>query len=282
MNKLLLCMAASVVASILSGPILADDTLESVRKSLDTAAHLIEDSSVAKRVSTSSNAAAQELHSDARKLFIQATQALDNGKIEEAKALLSDAKKMMFKAAQSAGPGNARTDKERRDYEQRALSILALLKAQSRVTDEKHAGETEHQLHWQVETLLEDAGSYYQDGDYAGGIRILNKAYDLLKVSIERMREGDTLINSVNFETAEEEYYYYWEKTGSQLDAITMAARGVAGTNKEKMVQKFSQKMLDARSEASKLASKGDFEDAIEALLPVFKSAPYQLMSLLR
>ena len=96
------------------------------------------------------------------------------------------------------------------------------------------------------------------------------------------MREGDTLVNSVNFETAEEEYYYYWEKTGSQFDAINMAARGVVGTQKEQMVQKFSKKMQDARSEASKLASKGEFEDAIKALLPVFKSAPYQLMSLLR
>ena len=282
MNRLLLCLAASVVASTLMVQVLAEDTLESVRKHLDTAEHLIEDSSAAKRVSASANAGAQELHSEARSLFKQATEALDEGKIEEAKALLLDAKKVMFKAVQSAGSGNVKADKGRQDYERRASSILALLKAQIRVTDEKHAAEAEVQLHWQVETLLEDAGTFYQAGDYAGGLEILNKAYDLLKISIERMREGDTLVNSVNFETAEEEYYYYWEKTGSQFDAINMAARGVVGTQKEQMVQKFSKKMQDARSEASKLASKGEFEDAIKALLPVFKSAPYQLMSLLR
>lgn len=283
MNKLfLLCVAASVVASSLAGRVLAEDTLESVRKHLNTAEHLIEDSSAAKRVTASANAEAQKLHSEARSLFKQATEALDNGNMEEATKLLSDAKKIMFKAVQSAGSGAARTNKGRQDYERQALSILALLKAQGRVTDEKHAGETEVQLHWQVETLLEDAGTYYQDGDYAGGLVILNKAYDLLKISIERMREGDTLVNSVNFETAEEEYYYYWEKTGSQFDAINMAARGVAGTRKEQVVEKFSRKMLDARSEASKLASKGNYEEAIKALIPVFKSAPYQLMSLLR
>ena len=282
MNRLLLCLTAGIVASTLMGPVLADDTLESIRKQLSTAEHLIEDSSAAKRVTDSANADAQELHSQARSLFKQATEALDSGEIEEAKKLLSNAKKIMFKAVQSAGSGNARSDKARQDYELRALSILALLKAQGRVTDEKHAGETEEHLHWQVETLLEDAGTYYQDGDYAGGMEILNKAYDLLKISIERMREGDTLVNSVNFATAEEEYNYYWEKTGSQFDAINMAARGVVGTRKEQTVQKFTSKMQDARSEASKLAAKGEFEDAIKALLPVFKSAPYQLMSLLR
>ena len=282
MNRLLLCLVASVMASTLIGQVLAEDTLESVRKHLNTAEHLIEDSSAAKRVMDSGNADAQELHGQARSLFKQATEALDNGKIEEAKALLSNAKMVMFKAVKSAGSGNARVNKERQDYELRALSILALLKAQSRVIDEKHAGASEEQLHWQIETLLEDAGTYYQAGNYTGGMEILNKAYDLLKLSIERMRQGDTLINSVNFETAEEEYYYYWEKTGSQLDAITMAARGVAGTQKEKMVQNFSKKMQDARSEASKYAARGEFEDAIKALLPVFKSAPYQLMSLLR
>lgn len=282
MKRLLLCLAVGVLASTLTGQVLAEDTLESVRKHLNTAEHLIEDSSAAKRVMDSGNTDAQALHSEARSLFKQATEALDDGKIEEAKSLLSNAKTVMFKAVQKAGSGNVRVNKARQDYEVRALSILALLKAQSRVTDEKHAGVTEEQLHWQVETLLEDAGTYYQDGDYTGGLKILNKAYDLLKASIERMREGDTLVNSVNFETAEEEYYYYWEKTGSQLDAITMAARGVVGTQKEKMVQNFSKKMQDARSEASKHASRGEFEEAIEALLPVFKSAPYQLMSLLR
>lgn len=282
MNRLFLCLTVSILALSLSGQVLAEDTLESIRKHLDTAEHLIEDSSAAKRVADSANAKAQELHSQARSLFKQATEALDGGNITEAKSLLSEAKKIMFKAVQSAGSGHVKTDKLRQDYEIKALSILALLKAQGRVIDEKHAGEAEEQLHWQVETLLEDAGTYYQDSDYAGGIKILDKAAGLLRTSIERMRQGDTLINSVNFETAEEEYYYYWEKTGSQFDAIKMASRGVVGTRQEMAVQKFSKKMQDARSEASKLAATGNFEAAIEALLPVFKSAPYQLMSLLR
>lgn len=282
MKTFLLWLTASVVASTLTGTLLADEALDSIRKQLETAQHLIEDSSAAKRVAASANVNAQELHDQARMLFREATEALENGEKDQAKALLSDAKKMMFKAVQSAGSGTARADKAKRDYEMRVLSILALLKAQSRVIDEKHAEATEQQLHWQVETLLEDAGTLYQKSDYEGGRQILDKAYNILKESIERMREGDTLVNKVEFDSAEDEYYYYWEKTGSQLEAITMAARSVAGTQKEKMVEKFSNKMQDARSQASNLAAKGEFEQATKVLQPVFTSAPYQLMSLLR
>lgn len=282
MNRFVLCLTASVVAFALTGSVLAAETLDSIRNQLKTAEHLIEDSTAAKRVAASANASAQELHRQARMLFRQATEALENGEKDEAKVLLSDAKKVMFKAVQSAGSGAARVDKAKRDYERRALSISALLKAQSRVVDEKHANETEQQLHWQVETLLEDAGTLYQKDDFEAGKQILDQAYNMLKESIERMREGDTLVSKVEFDSAEDEYYYYWEKTGSQYEAITMAARSVAGTQKEKMVLKFSQKMVDARNQASKLAAKGEFEKATKVLQPVFKSAPYQLMSLLR
>jgi len=282
MKRIVLCLAISAAASAWTGTVLADAALDSVRNQLKTAAHLFEDSSAAKRVAASGNTDAQTLHKQARALFKQATEALDIGKVDEAKILLSNAKKTMFKAVRTAGSGGARVDKAKNDYEMRALSILALLKAQSRVTDEKHAGEAEQRLHWQVETLLEDAGTLYQNGDYAGGRQMLNQAYDMLRVSIERMRGGETLVNKVEFHTVEDEYNYYWRKTSSQYEAITMAARSVAGTQKEKMVQKFSQKMQDARNQASNLAEKGDFEEAIKVLQPVFKSAPFQLMSLLR
>lgn len=282
MKTYVFCLTVCAVASAWTGPVVADAALDSVRNQLNTAAHLIDDSSAAKRVTASGNSEAQALHEQARALFTKAREALDEGKSDEAKILLSNAKKMMFKAVQTAGSGGARVDKAKRDYEMRALSILALLKAQSRVIDEKHAGEAEQRLHWQVETLLEDAGTLYQNGDYAGGRKLLDQAYNILKESIERMRDGETLVNKVEFNTIEDEYKYYWDKTSSQFEAISMAARSVAGTQKEKMVQKFSQKMQGARSQASNLAKKGDFEGAIKVLQPVFKSAPFQLMSLLR
>ncbi len=101
-------------------------------------------------------------------------------------------------------------------------------------------------------------------------------------VSIVRMRHGEVLEHRVEFKSVEDEYKYYWGKTESQLEAIGMAANSVAGTSKEAMVKSFSDRMRSARGEAKQLADRGDFQGAVQVLLPIFQTAPYQLMSLLR
>ena len=282
-NKIItISLVLTALVMAWSSPTVADVTLDEVRKQLEMAAHLLEDSSAAKRVENSANADAQALREQARALFKQATDALDNGNGETAKDLLSKAKKTMFKAVRTAGSGGAKTDKAKHDYEKRALSIVALLKAQGRVVDEKHAKGVEARLSHQVETLLEDAGTFYQNGDYVSGKKTLDLAYEKVKLSIERMRTGETLVHKVVFNTIEDEYKYYSEKTKSQYDAITMATKSVTGTPREKSIKGFSVKMQDARKQAKELANKGDFEEAVKVLLPLFKSAPFRLMSLLQ
>ena len=281
-NTITLCLILTVLTAPWVGPIIAGATLDDVRKQLETAAHLIEDSSASKRVVTSDNAAAQALHAQARALFRRATDAHASGNGASALELLSEAKKIMFKAVQSAGSGGGRTDKAKHDYEMRALSVIALLKAQTKVVEEKHAEAGESPMSHQVEMLLEEAGTFYQNGDYSGGRQKLDLAYEKVKLSIERMRTGETLVNKVEFHSIEEEYQYYSDKTKSQYEAITLVAQTVAGTPREKSIKLFSIKMQDARKQAGELAIRGDYEQAVEVLLPIFKSAPYQLMSLLQ
>ena len=281
-NRMTICVLLGVASAAWSAAGAADAASDAMRKQLDTAAHLIEDSSAAKRVESSGNADAQALREQARGLFRQATQALDDGRSADAQKLLADAKKTMFKAVQTAGAGTERADKAKRDYDQRAQSVRALLKAQGRVAGEKHAGQEEARVHQQVEGLLDEADALYRKADYAGGKAKLDQAYEQLKVSIERMRDGDLLEHKVVFDTIQDQYNYYRDKTASQLEAIDMAAGSVAGTSKEKMIRTFSEKMHAARSEAGALAERGDYEAAVKVLEPMFKSAPYQLMSLLR
>lgn len=271
--------AASAAWSTAGG---AQATADAMRKQLETAAHLIEDSSAAKRVESSGNADAQALREQARVLFHQAKHALDSGRPDDAQKLLADAKKTMLKAVQTAGAGSERAEKAKRDYDMRAQSVRALLQAQGRVAGEKHAGQQEDRLHQQVEGLLSEADALYRKDDYVGGKAKLDLAYEQLKVSIERMRDGDVLEHKVVFDTIQDQYNYYRDKTASQLEAIDMAAGSVAGTSKEKMIRTFSEKMHAARSEAGALAERGDYEAAVKVLEPMFKSAPYQLMSLLR
>jgi len=281
-SRIIACVALGAASALWSAAGAADAASDAMRKQLETAAHLIEDSSAAKRVESSANADAQALREQARELFRRATQALDGGQADEAGKLLAEAKKTMLRAVQTAGAGAEHADKAKRDYDARAQSVRALLKAQGRVAGEKHAGGEESRLHQQVEALLAEADALHARGDVAGGKAKLDAAYEQLKVSIERMRGGDVLEHKVVFDTIEDQYNYYRDKTGSQLEAIDMAAGSVAGTSKEKMIAIFSEKMRAARAEAKSFADRGDYASAVKVLEPVFKSAPYQLMSLLR
>ena len=276
-------ITAAALALCLTGPaVAADAASHAVAKQLESANRLIEKSSAAQRIGASGNSAAQKLQDAARDLYRQAVAAYDKGDNAAAAQLLDDAKKTMFKAVQAAGAGQVATDKLKQDYDARATSVRALLVAQGRVADEKHAGQTENYAHDHVEAMLAEADAIASGGDYKTAKVKLDEAYRELTQSIERMREGETLEHKVEFNTVEDEFNYYWGKTESQMEAITMAAQSVKGTAKEKMVTAFSKEMTAARSKARSLADGGDFAAAISVLEPLFKRAPFQLMSLLR
>ncbi len=177
LNRILFFLLLGAASALWAHSAAAAASLESLRKQLETAAHLIEDSSAAKRVQASGNAEAKALREEARKLFAQAEQAVASGRGQDAEKLLADAKKTMFKAVQTAGSGAEKTNKAKSDYEAREQSVRALLKAQGRVADEKHAGSNEARLHREVEGLLEEAQTRYRKGDYVGGKEKLDVAY---------------------------------------------------------------------------------------------------------
>lgn len=254
---------------------------EAMTRNLESARTLIEKSSAAKRVEASGSGKAAAERERARSLLGQAEKAAAGGDVEKANALLAEAKKTMLRAVQLAGPGSEVTNKAKQDYEMRAASVRALLDAQTRVADEKRAGSGEKAAHDDAESLLAKADARYRKGQYKEGIALLDQALGKLRTSIEHMRGGDTLENRIEFASKADEYTYYWEKTGSQLEAIQLAAKSVAGTPKEKTVKRFAEKMETARGQAKAMAGRGDHAGAVATLEPVFKQAPYQLMSVL-
>jgi hypothetical protein len=188
----------------------------------------------------------------------------------------------LFQGVKLAGAGKVTKDKARHDFDTRAASVRALLLAQERVAHEKGDDSQEVRDHQRAQALLAEAEALGAQGDPVAGREVLDRAYEALKTSIERMRGGETLENRIVFTGVEDEYRYYWEKTASQLGAIEMAASSVAGTSKEQAVKRFAAKMTDARAKAGGLAESGDYAQAVKVLVPLFQMAPYQLMSLLR
>lgn len=255
---------------------------DAVGKLLQSTATLIEESSLARRIAEAGDDQARAGYEQARGLYLQARQAYEAGDNDKARELAAAAKQRMLTAARGVGDGGAGADKARRDYEARAASVNALLQAQGRVASEKATNGGESQIQGRVAPLLAEADRLAGSGDYQAARASLDQAYQEITASIERMREGETLESRIEFKTKQDEFDYYWGKTESQLEAIELAAKSVAGTPKEKVILAFSKEMRAARDQARSQAKSGDLDGAIASLLPIFQRAPFQLMSLLR
>jgi hypothetical protein len=275
-------LALLAVLSHASLPAAAQSATATLERNLQSTNTLIEKSSAARRVQESGNARAAAERDRARDLYQKAKEAAGRGQAKEAAALINDAKKAMLEAVRLAGAGQVAIDKERRDYEAKATSVVALLSAQDRVADQTSASASRRRVHQDVEALLDKARIQATAGDYRAGLAFLDAALDKLRVSIEQMRGGQTLENRLDFKTKKDEFEYYWVKTESQLEAIGLATQNVAGTPKETSIRAFAKKMEQTRAEARRQADRGDHAGAVKTLEPMFMQAPFQLMSALQ
>lgn len=148
------------------------------------------------------------------------------------------------------------------DYEHRAQSIQALISAFHRVSEEKGQKDEALVLESKIDIIVKKADKIYASGDQASGLYQLNSAYTLIKEALSALRDGDTLVSSLNFANKKEEYDYYFTKTSSQKTAL-LILQSLNPDNRKTSLDKVlitSQALLD---EASKLAADNRFEEAV-------------------
>ena len=92
------------------------------------------------------------------------------------------------------------------DYETKLRSIDALLEAQQRIAGEKANEKQKQEMKRTVTALLHSARDYATSNDYEHALQTVKQAYQIITASIEQMRGGETLVRTLHFETAEEEY----------------------------------------------------------------------------
>lgn len=154
------------------------------------------------------------------------------------------------------------TPKGESDYEHRAKSVQALVSAFHRVSEEKGQKDTGLVLESKIDLIVEKANKIYATGEQAAGLNHLNSAYMIVKEALSALRDGDTLVRSLNFANKKEEYDYYVSKTSSQKTALLILQNLNPDNRKTSLdrVLSTSQTMLD---EASKLAADNLHDEAV-------------------
>lgn len=249
-------------------PARAPETKEQLERRLGSVETLIETSSGAKQIEASGNAQAQAERAKARDMRKQAEDAFKKGDYPTASRLLDGAAKTMFEAVRSAAPEQITAEKKQRDFDNRLESVKALLSAQKRITAEKKLGAKGAETTARIEAQIREAQALAAAGKLDEGRTALDKVYVATRTSIESMREGDTLVRSLNFATKEEEYHYEVDRndTHKMLVKVLLEEKRASNPNLETMVQKYVDQAATLRTNAEGLASKKDYEGAIKVL----------------
>jgi tetratricopeptide (TPR) repeat protein len=228
---------------------------------------LLNQSSGARQIIDSGNQAAQEKREQALDAFRQAQQNLDAGDERAATQMLGESARLMFEAIKLATPTSLGETKKISNYEQRRESVVSLQQAFNRISDENNETESRNKVNRQLAELVKRADLSLERGDNAEARTELDKAYHLLKVSIESIRSGQTLVRSLQFESKEDEYHYEIDRndTHTMLVGLLIGEKQKSEAVKSRIVEYVSEASL-LRQQAETFASQNAHEQAIELL----------------
>ena len=245
----------------------AAETDSAIEGRMQYISKLINSSSGAKLVINSGNQEAIDQRTEALALYQKAEGMMNVGKTEEALQLLDQSAKMMFSAIRKAAPAKMAIDKNTRDYVARRESVDSLLQAFQRIVKEEGAVQHKEKVNRQIALLIDSGDDLLKNGHYLQARTEIDKAYHLLKVSIESIRGGQTLVRSLRFKTSEEEYRYELDRNETHRMLISLL---IKEKEKSEHIRKqlliFIDEAKAFRREAESLASQEEFERAIEML----------------
>jgi len=228
---------------------------------------LLNQSSGARQVINSSNSDALNKRQQALELYRQAQEKIESGDDATAAELLNQSARLMFDAIKLATPTSLGEDKEIVNYGQRRESVIALQDAFNRISDENSETKARSKINDQVSALIGQADNLLQKGKNAEARVEVDKAYHLLKVTIDSIRSGQTLVRSLQFKSKEEEYLYEIDRndTHSMLIGLLVDEKSKSEAMKSKISDFVGQAQL-LRQQAEAYASQDAHEQAIELL----------------
>jgi tetratricopeptide (TPR) repeat protein len=240
---------------------------ESIASRLQNMSKLLHESSGARQVINSSNSEAKQKRQQALELYRQASEKFNEGENDDAAGYLLLSTRSMLEAIKMATPPSLTEDKNIKNYAQRKQSVIALSDAFNRISDESNESDSKQKVNNQLDQLITRADEMLGKGKNTEARTELDKAYHLLKVSIESIRAGQTLVRSLQFETKEEEYHYEIDRNDTHEMLIQLLVEGKEKSDYSKtQIAKFVGEAKVLRQQADAYAGDGAYEVAIGLL----------------
>jgi hypothetical protein len=265
--RLLLFILIIVGAALNAPHLAAADSTEQLEKDIQFVHRMVNESEGAKKIAADSNAEAKKLQQQANALLQQAQIALQAGDTAKVKQLLGQAKLTMFQAMRSVG-GEVKQKKQQEDFQRRWDSADSLLQAHNRYAKENHLNGDAVKTAQHVEETLAKARQEFDRGERDAAMQMVEDAYLSIKLSLTRLRTGQTVVSALHFANKEEEYHYELDRndTHKMLVNVVLKEKLDANPGLARLVDMNMKAAEDLREKALEQAKQGDFDAAVETL----------------
>ena len=261
----LACLLLCAAAAFAQPSRLPTPDREQLERKFGSTQTLIESSSGAKQIEASAVSAAAAQRTKARDLHKRAGEALRAGDLDNANKLLDESSRAMFEGVRLASPQQVTDAKQRSDYAARLESTRALVDAQKRIAAEK-GGARAAEPAQQAEALMAESEKLAAANQLAEAKSKVDQAYWIVKASIGTLRNGDTLVRSLNFATPLEEYQYEIDRNDTHRMLVDMLLKDRRASGPDPMVDQAVASSTTLRKQAEGQASRNDHKTAIKTL----------------
>ncbi|KPJ91659.1 MAG: hypothetical protein AMJ53_11155 [Gammaproteobacteria bacterium SG8_11] len=245
----------------------AAPTAEQLEKDIEFVHRMGNQSEGAKKIAADSNEQAKALQQQANELLQQARDALKAGDTAKVSQLLGQAKLTMFQAMRGVG-GEVKSQKQQDDFQRRWDSAESLLQAHNRYAEENKLNGDAVKTAEHVKETLSKARETFAKGDRDQARQMVDDAYLSIKLSLTRLRSGQTVVSALNFANKEEEYQYELDRndTHKMLVQVVLKEKLDANPGLAKLVDMNMKIAEDLRSKARQQAEQGDFDAAVQTM----------------
>jgi HEPN domain-containing protein len=260
-------LAVGLMVLCVSGSTVAAPDAAQLEKDIQFVHRMVNDSEAARKIASDTNEEAKTLQQQANDYLQQARDALQAGDMAKTSQLLGQAKLTMFQAMRSVG-GEVKSQKQQDDFQRRWESANSLLQAHNRYAEENKLNGDAVKTAQHVEEILSKARKEFASGKRDSASQMVEDAYLSIKLSLTRLRTGQTVISALNFANKEEEYRYELDRndTHKMLVKVVLKEKLNANPGLAKLVAMNMKIAEDLRSKARNQAEEGDFDAAVKTL----------------
>lgn len=251
---------------IFSLPVAAQPSADSVKKKLDLAVYYLESGTVSKIEQSDSELAKSHLQRF-RSLIEQAQAAYAAGDYQRTSDDVSNALQAMSAASaalrQSRQP-SGQTVKRNQELRQEIQSYRTSFIYGAREKGPSAAALLDLEL---LDKLLHRAETSTSKGDHAQSRKLLEEAYQMTVSAVASLRQNDTVVYSLDFQTPADEFRYEADRyKGYEILIDQLVAAGKSEGQAGKLVERYVGEGEKLKSEASQLAAAGHYDQAIKTM----------------